>query len=120
MEAITIGFNPNNYKKNGTPLANLTSQGQFENIADMDDQTEGNASSALEDGTEVALAQIKAPFPEHVVELDLTVVVCAHQRIQLHADGVLIFCIHITGCCGDGVSVHGQTSLAIFLYFHYS
>ena len=32
MEAITIGFNPNNYKKNGTPLANLTSQGQFENI----------------------------------------------------------------------------------------
>ena len=81
-------------------------QRNLEDITDMNDQTQRDVFLSFEHVAEVALPDIKTPLLEHFLELDLTVAVGAHERVELFADRFLVFRIHITGGCGDRFFCH--------------
>ena len=98
-------------------FVNQFRQGNSENITNMDDQAQGNALSALQHGTEVSLLQRKAPFLQQFTKLDLAELMASHQRVQLSADGVFIFCVQIAGGSGDGAFFHDHDLLTVITLF---
>ena len=94
-------------------LVHQIRQGNVENVAQVDDQAQGEVPGAGEDQAQISLANIQTTLFQNGGQSVLAVITGPHQGIKLAADGVFVLQIQFLGQCRLLLFCHGDTPLSI-------